>query len=126
MRIIDYIPTGHNNAVTRETLRSLTRLNDRKIRDLIAEANKSAPDDVLIINMQDGKGYFRPAPDEKYLVRSWRAQMRSRANENGEGADAADRYLKAVNATRRSRTEESNIDGQMDIFDFFLGGLHEG
>lgn len=118
MRIIDYIPTGHNNAVTRETLQSLTHLNDRKIRDLIAEANKSAPDDVLIINMQDGKGYFRPAPDEKYLVRSWRAQMRSRANENGEGADAADRYLKAVNATRRSRTEESNIDGQMDIFDF--------
>ena len=59
MYILDYIPTGHNNAITREALQSLTHLSDRKIRVLIAEANKSAPDDVLIINLQDGMGYFR-------------------------------------------------------------------
>ena len=69
VRILDYIPTGHDKAVTRETLQSLTHLSDRKVRDLIAEANKSAPDDVLIINLQDGMGYFWPAPDEDYLVR---------------------------------------------------------
>lgn len=96
MNILDYIPTGHENAITRHDLRALTHLNDRAIRASIAAANKNAPDDVLIINMQDGQGYFRPAPDEEPLVCEWRAQMRSRACENDEGADAADRYLNTM------------------------------
>lgn len=117
MRIIDYIPTGHNNAVTRETLRSLTRLNDRKIRDLIAEANKSAPDDVLIINLQDGMGYFRPVPDEDYLVRVWRMQEKARGLSVDESVEAADRYLGRMKRKKKKATDELT-ENQISLFDF--------
>ena len=116
MRIIDYIPTGHNNAVTRETLRSLTRLNDRKIRDLIAEANKSAPDDVLIINLQDGMRYFRPAPDEDYLVRVWRMQEKARGLSVDESVEAADRYL-GRGKQKKKKTVDELTENQISLFD---------
>ena len=58
MKIIDYIPVGHKNAVTRKQLVILTGLSDRKIRNMIQEeCNREHP----ILNMQDGKGYFQPA-----------------------------------------------------------------
>lgn len=117
MRIIDYIPTGHNNAVTRETLRSLTRLNDRKIRDLIAEANKSAPDDVLIINMQDGMGCFRPAPDEDYLVRVWKMQEKARGLSVDESVEAAERYLGRGKRKKKKAADELT-ENQISLFDF--------
>lgn len=117
MRIIDYIPTGHNNAVTLETLRSLTRLNDRKIRDLIAETNKSAPDDVLIINLQDGMGYFRPAPDEDYLVRIWRMQEKARGISVDESVEAARRYL-SRGKLKKKKTVDELTENQISIFDF--------
>lgn len=58
MDIVDYIPFGRENAVTRTQLRIMTGMNDRKIRDKISEAKR----DTVILNMQDGKGYFRPLP----------------------------------------------------------------
>ena len=52
MKIIDYIPVGHKNAVTRKQLVILTGLSDRKIRNMIQEeCNREHP----ILNMQDGK-----------------------------------------------------------------------
>ena len=38
MDIVDYIPFGRENAVTRTQLRIMTGMNDRKIRDKISEA----------------------------------------------------------------------------------------
>lgn len=116
MYILDYIPTGHNNAVTRETLQSLTHLSDRKIRVLIAEANKSAPDDVLIINLQDGMGYFRPAPDEDYLVRVWRMQEKARGISVDESVDAADRYL-GRGKQKKKKTVDKLTANQISLFD---------
>lgn len=58
MNIIDYIPIGRANAVTREQLEILTGFSDRKIRDQIHEARRFAP----IINISDGKGYYIPDP----------------------------------------------------------------
>lgn len=116
MYILDYIPTGHDNAVTRETLQSLTHLSDRKIRVLIAEANKSAPDDVLIINLQDGMGYFRPAPDEDYLVRVWRMQEKARGISVDESVDAADRYL-GRGKQKKKKTVDELIANQISLFD---------
>lgn len=116
MYILDYIPTGHNNAVTRETLQSLTHLSDRKIRVLIAEANKSAPDDVLIINLQDGMGYFRPAPDEDYLVRVWRMQEKARGISVDESVDAADRYLGRGKQKKKKAVDELTAN-QISLFD---------
>lgn len=118
MHIIDYIPTGHNNAVTRETLQSLTHLGDRKIRDLIAEANKSAPDDVLIINLQDGMGYFRPAPDEDYLVRVWKMQEKARGISVDESVEAAQRYLSRRSQPKRKKKDDL-AENQIGLFDYF-------
>lgn len=117
MYILDYIPTGHNNAVTRDTLQILTHLSDRKIRDLIAEANKSAPDDVLIINLQDGMGYFRPAPDEDYLVRIWRMQEKARGISVDESVEAADRYLGRIKQ-KKKKTVDELTENQISLFDF--------
>lgn len=116
MYILDYIPTGHNNAVTRETLQSLTHLSDRKIRDLIAEANKSAPDDVLIINLQDGMGYFRPAPDEDYLVRVWKTQEKARGLSVDESVEAAQRYLSRGKQKKKKIVDELT-ENQISLFD---------
>lgn len=116
MYILDYIPTGHDNAITRDTLQSLTHLSDRKIRDLIAEANKSALDDVLIINLQDGMGYFRPAPDEDYLVRIWRMQEKARGVSVDESVEAADRYL-GRGKQKKKKTVDELTANQISLFD---------
>lgn len=44
MNILDYIPTGHKNAVSRRWLQTVTRLNDRKIRDMISAVNTGGED----------------------------------------------------------------------------------
>ena len=54
--IVDYIPVGHDNAISRKELCRLTGLNDRKIREEIAKARESA----CICNMSDGAGYYIP------------------------------------------------------------------
>lgn len=59
MDIVDYIPFGRKNAITRTRLRIVTGLNDRQIREQISQARR----DTVILNMQDGKGYFRPLPE---------------------------------------------------------------
>lgn len=115
MNILDCIPTGHENGISRESLRSLMRMSDRKIRDLIAEANKSDDDSVLIINLQDGHGYFRPAPNEGNLVRLWKAQERARGNSVEESVDAAERYLSR--GRKKAHKNDDLEKYQLSLFD---------
>lgn len=63
--IIDIIPTGHENAITRKRLHAITGLPDRTIREAISRGNE------VVINLQDGKGYFKPDPvkDRDFLKR---------------------------------------------------------
>ena len=56
MNILDYIPKGRENAISREKLRQLTGLTDSKMRELIRQARH----DVPIVNLQSGEGYFIP------------------------------------------------------------------
>lgn len=56
MNILEYIPVGHKNPVTRESLCMSTGLSDRNIRKLISEARRTAP----IVNVQNGNGYYIP------------------------------------------------------------------
>ena len=55
MNIAEFIPTGHENAVTREQLVIRLNLTDREIRRLIEEARDRGE---LIINDGDGRGYY--------------------------------------------------------------------
>lgn len=54
--ILNYIPKGQENAVTRAELCKRTGLTDRMMRDALHDAKLKTP----ILNMQDGRGYFIP------------------------------------------------------------------
>lgn len=56
VRILRYIPYGKENAISRKELCEKTGLGDRTVRELINKERESA----VIINVQDGKGYYRP------------------------------------------------------------------
>jgi hypothetical protein len=72
MQVTDAVPYGHENAVTREELVRRTGMPDRFIREAISRS------DELIINLQDGKGYFKPLPEETDLVDAWVRLFRAR------------------------------------------------
>ncbi len=66
MNIIDLIPTGKDNAITREELVNRTGFTDRIIREQISQARR----DTVIINNQDGRGYYKSsdcAEIERYI-----------------------------------------------------------
>ena len=54
--VADYIPEGKENAITRERLCAVTGLPDRKLREEIERARRRGE---IIINAQDGAGYYR-------------------------------------------------------------------
>ena len=90
MDIVDYIPFGRENAVTRAQLRSRTGIDDRTIRDMIADARR----DTVILNMQDDKGYFRPLPEERHLVEAYAKQETARLKSIGWSLKATRQMLK--------------------------------
>jgi len=90
MKIINLIPYGKNNATTRTRLCELTKLSDRKIRDLIADARR----DNAIINTQDGKGYYRPLPSDIDAVRQYLSQEEHRAKSIFWAMKGAKEWLK--------------------------------
>lgn len=116
MRILDYIPTGHKNAVTRQMLCSMTHTNDREMRNAIAEVNANGNPEELIINMNDGKGYFRPAKNEDNLVRIWMKIEASRQKSVQASVDAARDYL---NCDKKKKPDESDLEkNQLSIEDW--------
>lgn len=79
-KIIDLIPTGKKNAIRRQALLSECIYegiagNDREMRRLIEEARKEA----VILNMQDGKGYFIPSKEDIAELQHYVAQERNRS-----------------------------------------------
>ena len=90
MNITDYIPYGRENAVTREQLMMLTGMPDRAVREAIAQARR----DTVILNLQDGNGYYRPVEDDKPLVERFLRQETKRAKTIFYRLKAAREYLK--------------------------------
>ena len=70
--ITDYIPFGKENAVTRAHLRAATGLPDRKIREEIEQARRRG---AIIINAQDGAGYYQ-SEDKKDIPKQYRQNQR--------------------------------------------------
>ena len=79
MQIINYIPQGSANAISRKDLVAKTGYTDRKIRDLIEEARR----ETIIISNNDGSGYWlypdNPTEREKELLERYVKQQESRA-----------------------------------------------
>ncbi|MBE7053437.1 MAG: hypothetical protein E7391_04090 [Ruminococcaceae bacterium] len=74
MNVIDFIPFGKQNAITQNELMMVTGLSDRMLREEISRLRR----DVPILNMQDGKGYFRPTEDEIEDVKKYISQEERR------------------------------------------------
>ena len=55
MKIVDFIPVGRENAIRRVELVQRLNLPDRRVREMIERARK---DGALIMNAQDGAGYY--------------------------------------------------------------------
>lgn len=122
MNIIDYIPTGQSNAISRRRLRELSGLSDRRMRLEIEKARQ----DYAILNTQDGSGYFRPTAEEKPLVDRWLRQERSRSrsvDDSTRGAeqwlsgDAGGHMVKVRGYVRRKHrdAEPAELEGQMKL-----------
>ena len=78
--IIDLIPKGSDNAISRESLLDKCilfgiALNDRAMRKAIEDARKS----VTILNMQDGRGYFLPGKNDQDKLRHYINQEHDRS-----------------------------------------------
>jgi hypothetical protein len=80
MNIIDFIPIGSNNAITRARLCELTGMRDREVRERIS----IACNDNVIINLQDGNGYFIPDETERFLIERYYHQELSRLKANAK------------------------------------------
>lgn len=76
MNITDYIPKGQNNAVSADSLCTALNIDRRTVRRLISSAQENG---AVILNMQDGRGYFVPADDESQLVDDYVKQESARA-----------------------------------------------
>ncbi len=95
MNILDYIPVGHKNAVTRQQLCIMTGISDRKVRNMIAETRRATP----ILNLQNGKGYFLPNENDlidRMALRKFVNQEEHRLKSIGWSLKAARDYAKEL------------------------------
>lgn len=86
--ILDLIPVGAENAVSRRDLCAITGLEDRALRQLVHKERKAGHQ--ILTNMESG-GYYRPehSQDTVRFIRS----MRRRAAETLAVADAVEAAL---------------------------------
>ncbi len=92
MKLLDYIPYGRENAITRSNLCKVSELDDRVVRERIGQLRR----DNVILNLQDGSGYFRPLlPDESELVERFVKQETKRLKSIGWSLKAARKAVKS-------------------------------
>lgn len=122
MTIIDYIPTGRENAISRRMLCNITGLPARQMRKEIERTRQQ----YAILNSQDGSGYFRPSPDEKPLVTRWIRQERSRERAVSNSTIGAQKWLSGdcgkftvvssyIRGGRKTKEPERQIEGQLRL-----------
>ena len=85
LHIVNLIPYGKENAITRTALCNITGLTDRDVRRRIAEDRKTS----VILSVDGGKGYFRPTETEFEEVEVWIKKETARAKSTFEGLKAA-------------------------------------
>lgn len=74
--IVDYIPTGQSNAVTADSLCAVLNMSRREVRKQISKAQENG---AVILNLQDGRGYFVPDDSETQLVENYVKQESARS-----------------------------------------------
>lgn len=94
INIVSYISEGHASASTESDLSRWTGLSTRAVRIAISKARR----ETVILNMQDGKGYFLPSKDgdEDYLVDEWIRQEENRLKQHALALRGARNFVKGV------------------------------
>lgn len=92
VNIIDYIPTGKDNGVTRRQLCIQTGLSDRIVRKLISLERRK----TVIINEQNGNGYYIPGAEDIRELQLYCRQEENRAKSIFWSLRAARKALKEV------------------------------
>lgn len=106
--IISFIPFGHENGIGRNELRIMTGLSDRKTRKMIED---ESTEEHPILNLQDGRGYFRPTSKDELLTKIYRNQEHKRAVSILQKVSKIDRYLNGKTEVERN---------QLSLFDCTL------
>lgn len=75
MEIINFIPQGKKNAVSRYELSHFTGWSDRKVRHEIHKARE----DHVILSLDNGKGYYIPTVEDFLELRKYILREMSRA-----------------------------------------------
>lgn len=126
IRIIDFIPFGHKNAISRPILCQRVGLSDRKVRQMIE--NESTAEHP-ILNLQDGAGYFQPLDEDMSLVRMFRKQEYDRASSIMKRVRAVDKFYKNVtgeDCKKKKEKEPSELEkSQISMFDY-VSGINDG
>lgn len=99
MNILEHIPYGHENAISRDELARRVGLGDRGMRRQILAARREGN---VILNMQDGAGYYQS--DDLVHLRSQYRQNESRA----KAILAQQEHLKRLIA-KREREQEGSL-----------------
>ncbi|MFR7762007.1 MAG: hypothetical protein ACLU1S_03015 [Eubacterium sp.] len=93
IKIVDYIPFGKENAISRQQLERVTGLSDRDVREAISLARRN----TVILNLSNGKGYFQPIQgEEDELVVKYFKQEDSRLKRIGWSLLATRRRVKEI------------------------------
>lgn len=93
IKIVDYIPFGKENAISRQQLVRTTGLSDRDVREAISLARRN----TVILNLSNGKGYFQPIQgEEDDLVVKYFKQEDSRLKRIGWSLLATRRRVKEI------------------------------
>lgn len=88
--MIDMIPVGRENAVSRAELCIRTGMTDRQMRREIHQLRR----DHCILNVQDGNGYFQPDERDAFLVERFLKQETSRAKSSFWASRGAKEWIK--------------------------------
>ena len=88
--IVTKIPTGHMNAKTDLQLAGELNMTRRQVRQLISEARRTN----IILNMQDGRGYFIPDKKDYDLCERWLLQEESRLKRHALSLRAVRKFIK--------------------------------
>lgn len=106
--IVDLIPVGRNNAISRKSLLQLCVQNgliesdktyvsqDRRMRNMIEKARVN----YTILNLSDGHGYYRPTKDDLQDLQRYIRQEEKRAKSTFKNLSMAKRLYEDYKAER--------------------------
>lgn len=107
MTVKEVIQQGKNNALTNKQIMALTGIShERAVR---GEVEKLRANGDVIINLQDGRGYFRPEAPEDFI-----AQYKLNASRAG-AILSQQKHIKQAMREYGISIKEEQVDGQMKL-----------